>query len=151
MKLRWILWSLASFAEDGFWSFETSPEYLQKWTKNRKRGEGKGLVPRGFCGGLVCVRFLVDLGSFLFHRKMRKGTKMGLVDVLVHCLAGNDIGRGAKLRLPFTSHFTTRGHEHGPWEGSWGCLGLLGECHVVGATGQGTTGATIGRGSLDEA
>ncbi|WMV13389.1 hypothetical protein MTR67_006774 [Solanum verrucosum] len=29
-------------------------------------------------------------------------------------------------RLPFTSHFTAHGHDHGIWEGSWGYLSLMG-------------------------
>ena len=49
-----------------------------------------------------------------------------------------------KLRHPFT----TRGHDHGPWKGSWGFLTLMG---VGGAgNGQGITGSSTGHGDLKD-
>ncbi|WMV51014.1 hypothetical protein MTR67_044399 [Solanum verrucosum] len=35
---------------------------------------------------------------------------------------GSEPYKGAKPR----HHFTTRGHDHGLWKGSWGCLSLMG-------------------------
>lgn len=57
--------------------------------------------------------------------------------------------KGSKTTHPFTSHFTTRGEDHEPWEGSWGCLEHGMRSQVEDATDSNTNCTTMTRGILD--